>query len=644
MALTRLTLSHLVVLAALLLPACLSLSSSSTLTTADRERLRKVLEPGWQLKDLSLVMYAASGYKHLGLQVPDAKAACSFVSGFTSSGSPNTETIFQAASAAQYLGCPIAVTPALKQTLSSSINDGSSPVELYHAALALKKLGVTPDSAKLLAATQAALKRDDSVLNLGYAFHIGSVVSGDVSSLFSRIEDAVVQADEVDGRMLQFEGGLSITALVVDGAYQLCEAAKRPVPVRPEQAVKFANYLLSRKSVQLPKGVHYLLNALTMFTTNKYHLPVSVSLASSVAVSESQPKVQVSVTDLLGQAVAGGVSVAADSVTRETDGTKLASNVALKAVKESKTLFELEPLTLKPGRGFYLLSVTATGADKRLVGNVAAQLRFKVLTAVSVEKVELGTADSDQSAAPALKSIPYGTKLKGAPLEADRHQKVVLRFMVKETASGSATTLHQAFVRVTHQASNREIIFVAEPDNTKLYKFDMVVAASQAEFKGVSGVYSLELILGDATISNPIRWHLADLALTFPTKAQAPADQDVDYTYKAKPSIAHVFQSPEPRPSTFVSTSFTVLCFMPLLILIGLWAKLGVNVSNFPLSLTAIGFHLGIGGIFAVFCLFWLQLNMFTTLRYLFMVGVVTFYCGNSMLSKIATARKENAK
>ena len=78
-----------------------------------------------------------------------------------------------------------------------------------------------------------------------------------------------MQADEVDGRMLQFEGGLSITALLVDGAYQLCEASKKPVPLKPEQAVKFANYLLSRKSVQLPKGVHYLLHALTMFTTNK---------------------------------------------------------------------------------------------------------------------------------------------------------------------------------------------------------------------------------------------------------------------------------------------------------------------------------------------------------------------------------------
>lgn len=73
MAPTQVTATHLLVLAGLLLPACLSLSSSSTLTPTDRERLRKVLEPGWQLKDLSLVMYAASGYKHLGLTVPDAK-------------------------------------------------------------------------------------------------------------------------------------------------------------------------------------------------------------------------------------------------------------------------------------------------------------------------------------------------------------------------------------------------------------------------------------------------------------------------------------------------------------------------------------------------------------------------------------------
>lgn len=47
--------------------------------------------------------------------------------------------------------------------------------------------------------------------SLGYAFHVGAQLKGEVGSIFERIEDAVVQADEVDGRMLQFEGGLSIT-------------------------------------------------------------------------------------------------------------------------------------------------------------------------------------------------------------------------------------------------------------------------------------------------------------------------------------------------------------------------------------------------------------------------------------------------
>lgn len=36
-------------------------------------------------------------------------------------------------------------------------------------------------------------------------------MSGDVTAIINRIEDAIVQADEVDGKFLQFEGGLSIT-------------------------------------------------------------------------------------------------------------------------------------------------------------------------------------------------------------------------------------------------------------------------------------------------------------------------------------------------------------------------------------------------------------------------------------------------
>jgi oligosaccharyltransferase complex subunit delta (ribophorin II) len=69
--------------------------------------------------------------------------------------------------------------------------------------------------------------------------------------------------------------------------------------------------------------------------------------------------------------------------------------------------------------------------------------------------------------------------------------------------------------------------------------------------------------------------------------------------------------------------------------------KLGVNVSNFPLSIGALGFHLGLGGIFGLYYVFWVQLDMFTTLKYLMGIGVVTFLCGNSVLAKVADDRKK---
>ena len=58
-----------------------------------------------------------------------------------------------------------------------------------------------------------------------------------------------------------------------------------------------------------------------------------------------------------------------------------------------------------PARGFYSLVVSATGGDSRLVGHTAATLTFKVLTAVALEDVEFGTADSDQSTAPNLNKL-----------------------------------------------------------------------------------------------------------------------------------------------------------------------------------------------------------------------------------------------
>ena len=98
--------------------------------------------------------------------------------------------------------------------------------------------------------------------------------------------------------MLQFEGGLSVTSSIVTGAYALAAKANKPEPgFKSDQAVKFANYFLSRKSVQTAKGGVALLEALGALADNKFHVPVAVTLVSAPAaavVSQDSPKVSIS--------------------------------------------------------------------------------------------------------------------------------------------------------------------------------------------------------------------------------------------------------------------------------------------------------------------------------------------------------------
>lgn len=72
---------------------------------------------------------------------------------------------------------------------------------------------------------------------------------------------------------------------------------------------------------------------------------------------------------------------------------------------------------------------------------------------------------------------------------ADQHQRVMLRFVVRDTASGRPTEVHQAFVKITHIDSKREIIFVAETDANDIYKFDIV--------SNISDVFKLAPVIVD---------------------------------------------------------------------------------------------------------------------------------------------------
>lgn len=58
------------------------------------------------------------------------------------------------------------------------------------------------------------------------------------------------------------------------------------------------------------------------------------------------------------------------------------------------------------------------------------------------------------------------------------------------------------------------------------------MTSKRKDFGGVSGHYSLELIIGDASISNPLTWQVAEVVFSFPEGSQKIETQD--FTYKVK--------------------------------------------------------------------------------------------------------------
>jgi oligosaccharyltransferase complex subunit delta (ribophorin II) len=291
---------------------------------------------------------------------------------------------------------------------------------------------------------------------------------------------------------------------------------------------------------------------------------------------------------------------------------------------------------VKPTSGFYqiLVSISQQQSAVKLIGTTAAEVVVKVIARVVVDNAEVSVADREHTAAQKATKVEMPNKIQ---LEADYHQRLMMKFSLKDSATGKTLTAHQTFIRLTNTKTKQEVIFVAEDDSAGIYRFDLDIGGKSKDFNNLSGKYSMQLIVGDAVIENAITWHLADVQLTFGDDALLSTDQ---YRYTVKPEIKHMFREAEVRPAAVVSNLFTIISLLPLLLLLILWVMVGANLSNFSFSLSSVGFHLGIAAIFVLYGGYFVSLNMFVTLRYLAIIGLPTFLFGNKLLSGIAARRK----
>ncbi|TKR73421.1 hypothetical protein L596_020807 [Steinernema carpocapsae] len=272
-----------------------------------------------------------------------------------------------------------------------------------------------------------------------------------------------------------------------------------------------------------------------------------------------------------------------------------------------------------------------------LVSLVFAAAKTTADKEITLENVQY--AVHQRGASPTWNSIKLNEKSTKVPT-AEAGDLISIKFTVKDKGTGMRFSPHQAFVAFVHAETLQEIIFVSEPDADGAHLAEINVRNSGSDFKGLSGVYNVRLIVGDFKVAQGFNWNLLDVKLTVPKFTPAVVKKTQQVIYEKLPEIHHQFREPEARPSQFVSSVFTIICLAPLGLLFILWLTIGINFGNMPLSIWVLPFHVSLGAIFGLYFWFWLDLNMFQTLNYLFFIGIATFLFGNRLLRAMSAQRK----
>lgn len=326
------------------------------------------------------------------------------------------------------------------------------------------------------------------------------------SSLSKWIEGTIAQADEINGKQLQFEGGLSITALIINGVLKFSKATGTAFPLTEDQLIKFITYFLSRSVVLQSKGASFLLEVLETIAADRKTAPIGISFIGNGQVFPDTQELNIRIVDILGKTIQPAISSVTGTITSQADSPVVGSNLAFTPRSSDRTAYSLPLKSLSFTPGAFNIDIKAD--------SYAQTLSFKVLTRVQVANLEIGIGESDSASALQKHTVTHPSKLN-VVLNADQQQKILVKALLVDEKTKNPITVHQAFVLFQDPKKTREVIFVAEQDSAKAYKFDLDVGARAVYFQHKSGVYSLELIVGDSSISNSFRWHLADIELKF---------------------------------------------------------------------------------------------------------------------------------
>jgi oligosaccharyltransferase complex subunit delta (ribophorin II) len=474
------------------------------------------------------------------------------------------------------------------------------------------------------------------------------VVKNDIVKLFDTIksyDDGTFYFDEKHVDATEYKGPIMTSASVVRGVTSFATVASGKLNIPGEKVLGLGKFFLGIGLPGSAKDCFNQIESLSFLENNRVFIPLILSLPSKVFSLTSKDQLKVEVTTVFGSA-APPLKVNLVQVLGSDSKVITSENKELQFDLDNNVHFlDIAPLKIDVGKYSLVFEISLQEPEHESVYATGGRNTENVFITglIKVDKAEIGISDNDAGTMESVQKLDLLKDTK-VSLSANHLQKLRLSFQLA-TPLGHTFKPHQVFLKLKHE-SNVEHLFVV-PGSARQFKIVLDFLGLVEKFYYLSGRYDLELAVGDAAMENSFLRPLGHLELDLPEapeKAPRPPAQAVDPFSKFGPKaeISHIFRSPEKRPPKELSLAFTGLTLLPFIgFLIGLM-RLGVNLKNFPSlpgpAAFASLFHAGIGAVLLLYVLFWLKLDLFTTLKYLGFLGIFLVFVGHRTLSYLSSA------
>ncbi|KAF9609813.1 hypothetical protein IFM89_018667 [Coptis chinensis] len=664
------------------------ISSSSTLQPITNQIHRSAAlqlfnNPGSSLEE---TYEALRTFQVLGIEtdVDLTTGTCPLILKAFQSPSSSLKDLFYALRVNQPLNCQL-VLEGIASKLQAVIKESTSLLDLYYSigSLLLIKDGASESSVGLVDADSTfqsikALSQSDGRWRYSYSGAESSTyasglalealagvvslasseidesmigtVKNDVLKLFDSLEKYDDGSFYFDERLVdadEHHNALSTTSSVVRGLTAFAAVTPGKLDLPGDKLLGLAKFFLGIGVPGSAKDLFYQIDSLAHLENNRVSIPLVVSLPATVLslTKKDLLKVKVKVNTVLGSDAPPVTVKLVQAFSSGKKNTPVLENQELKFdPKTSVHYLDITALSIDVGKYIFVFRISLQDPEDKKIYTTGGQTHVPVFVTgfINVDSAEIAVLDNDLGSVEAKQKLDLSGQ-NALTLSATHLQKLRLTFQLTSPL-GHSFKPHQVFLKLSHESKVEHIFVVG--NSGKQFEIILDFLGLVEKFYYLSGKYEMQLTVGDAAMENSFLQALGHVELDLPEppeKATRPPPQPMDPSsiYGPKQEIMHIFRSPEKRPPRELSLIFLGLTVVPFVgFLIGL-LRLGVNLKNFPTSAIpatfSLLFHTGLAAVLSLYLLFWLKLDLFTTLKALGFLGVFLFFVGHKTLSHLAS-------